>query len=68
MKDAIVEEIHRFREEYARNFNYDTHAMCEDLRSRQRDSGQKVVGADTKRPVSVKPSKAVFGKTLAVRK
>ncbi len=34
-KDPIVEEIHRFREEHARKFNYDIHAMFEDIRKKQ---------------------------------
>ena len=34
-KDPIVEEIHRIREEHARKFNYDLHAMFEDIRARE---------------------------------
>jgi len=70
MKDTIVEEIHRFREEYARKFNYDIHAICEDLRSRQWDSGHKVVGWDAKRKrmVEIKRPKTAHGKTLTTHK
>ena len=32
MIDPIVAEVRKAREEYARQFNYDLHAMCEDLR------------------------------------
>ena len=35
MKDPIVEEIHRVREAHARKFNYDLHAMFEDVRQRE---------------------------------
>lgn len=34
-KDPIIAEIHRFREEHARKFNYDLHAMVEDIRKRE---------------------------------
>nr|VFJ95798.1 MAG: hypothetical protein BECKH772A_GA0070896_100926 [Candidatus Kentron sp. H]VFK00208.1 MAG: hypothetical protein BECKH772B_GA0070898_101826 [Candidatus Kentron sp. H]VFK04447.1 MAG: hypothetical protein BECKH772C_GA0070978_101826 [Candidatus Kentron sp. H] len=34
-KDPIVEEIHEYRDEYARQFNDDLHAICQDLREKQ---------------------------------
>lgn len=34
-KDPIVYEIHKFREAHARKFNYDIHAIFEDLRRKQ---------------------------------
>ena len=39
--DPIVAEVRRVRDELARQFNYDVHAICEDLRKRQ---GQTVTG------------------------
>ena len=39
--DPIVAEVRRVRDELARRFNYDVHAMFEDLRKRQ---GQTVTG------------------------
>ena len=39
--DPIVAEVRRVRDELARKFNYDVHAMFEDLRKRQ---GQTVTG------------------------
>ena len=41
--DPIVAEVRRVRDELARRFNYDVHAICEDLRQRQ---GQTVTGDD----------------------
>jgi hypothetical protein len=35
MKDPIVEEIHRFREDYAKRFNYDIDAMFADIQAKQ---------------------------------
>jgi hypothetical protein len=34
-KDPIIEELHRIREAHARKFNYDLHAMFDDLRRKQ---------------------------------
>jgi hypothetical protein len=52
MPDTIIEEVRRFRDEYARQFNYDLHAMCEDLRREQQDSSLRVVSLP-KRPVQI---------------
>jgi hypothetical protein len=49
MKDPIVEEVRRSRDEHARKFNYDLSAICEDLRRIQRESGHKVVRLPAKR-------------------
>lgn len=48
-KDPIVEEIRRHREQYAAQFNYDLHAICEDLRSLQGKDGRAVVSLPPKR-------------------
>lgn len=39
--DPIVAEVRRVRDELARKFNYDVHAICEDLRKRE---GKTVTG------------------------
>jgi len=36
MKDPFVSEIRKFREEHAKQFNFDLHAICEDLRKYQK--------------------------------
>ena len=43
MPDTIIDEIRKVRDEYARRFNYDLHAMCADLRREQELSGAAVV-------------------------
>lgn len=48
-RDPIVEEIHRYRQEYAARFNYDLDAMCDDLESRQGKDGRRVVTLPPKR-------------------
>lgn len=38
-EDPIVEEIRRYREEYAAKFNHDLQAIFEDLKKQQEQSG-----------------------------
>lgn len=35
MKDPIIEEIRRIRDEHSKKFNYDLDAICEDYKIRQ---------------------------------
>ena len=53
MNDRIVDEAHRIRREHAKAFGGDLHAMCEDLRKRQAESGRKVVTRPAKRLTTV---------------
>ena len=48
MPDTIIQEIRKTRDEYARQFNYDLHQMCLDLRREQELSGATVVTFSTK--------------------
>jgi hypothetical protein len=47
-QDAIVEEIHRIREEYSRSFNHDLQAIFADLQRQQVESGRAVVNLSRK--------------------
>jgi hypothetical protein len=49
-RDPIVEEIHRVRDEQAKKFGYDLHAICEDIRKKQAMSDQKVVTRPPRKP------------------
>jgi len=49
MKDPVHEELHKYREEHARKFNFDLAAICEDLRATQRARNLKVVRLPPKR-------------------
>jgi hypothetical protein len=49
--DPIVEEIRRIRDEYAKQFDDDLHAICEDIRKRQVSSGRKMVSRSPRKPV-----------------
>lgn len=49
-KDPIVEEVRKVREEHAKKFNYDIHAICQDIRKQERRSRRKLVTLPPKRP------------------
>jgi hypothetical protein len=51
-RDTIVDEVRKAREEYARKFNFDLHAICEDLRKNERLAGGPVVSLPKRPPVS----------------
>lgn len=52
MKDKIVEEIHKTREEMAKKYNFNVRAMLEDLQKQQEKSGRKYVSFP---PKKIKP-------------
>ena len=54
-RDPIVEEVRRYREEYAARFGYDLAAICRDLREKQGRSGQKVVSFAPRRVLKEPP-------------
>jgi hypothetical protein len=43
MKDEIIEELWRIKDELAREANYDIHVLCHQLRERQARSRAQVV-------------------------
>ena len=65
MKDPIVEEIHRHRAAYARRFNYDVHAIGDDIRCCEAKSGGVFVALSARRKPAVKKARA---NALATRK
>jgi hypothetical protein len=48
MKDPIVEEVRKARDAHAARFNYDLHAICEDLRKKEKSCGHPVVSLPPK--------------------
>ncbi|MDX1964677.1 MAG: hypothetical protein SFX18_16120 [Pirellulales bacterium] len=48
MSDTIIQEIRNTRDEAARRFNYDLHAMCNELRREQELSGARIVSFSAK--------------------
>jgi hypothetical protein len=47
MRDTIIDEVRKNRDQYARQFNYDLHAMCVDLRHDQDIGRAPVVSFST---------------------
>jgi hypothetical protein len=41
--DSVIAEIRQVRDEIAKRFDYDVHAILDDIRKRQAASGRKVV-------------------------
>ena len=65
MKDPIVAEIHRYRAAHAKRFNYDIHAIGEDIRRCEAKSGGVFVALNVRRKPAAKKSRA---KALAAHK
>ena len=42
-EDPIVEQIHKIREEHAREFNFDLQAICDDLKEQEKKSVHQIV-------------------------
>ena len=57
MRDPIVEEIRRIRQEHAKKFNFDLDAIFEDLKQKERNSAREVVRREPRPPRPVIPKK-----------
>lgn len=42
MKDPIVEEVREARRKHAEKFNFDLHAICEDLKKKEENCGHPI--------------------------
>ena len=54
--DPIIDEIRKYREEYAARFKYDIKEMVADLKRRQKESGRPAVSRPPKRIAPVNES------------
>lgn len=52
MRDPIVDEIRRIRQDHAKRFDFDLDAIFEDLKKKEQESRRKVVSL---KPRPVKP-------------
>ena len=43
MRDPIIEEVWRIRQEYSKQFNYDLRAIANDLRQKERKHKEQLV-------------------------
>ena len=57
MKDPIVEEVRKARDEHARKFNYDLTAICRDIQDRQTRCGHRLVRFGPKKLSEVKTAR-----------
>nr|VFJ94505.1 MAG: hypothetical protein BECKH772A_GA0070896_1007217 [Candidatus Kentron sp. H]VFJ95384.1 MAG: hypothetical protein BECKH772B_GA0070898_1007517 [Candidatus Kentron sp. H]VFK01616.1 MAG: hypothetical protein BECKH772C_GA0070978_1006917 [Candidatus Kentron sp. H] len=46
--NTIIEDIHKIREEYAKDFNNDLRAICSDARDKQGREGRRIVSVNPK--------------------
>lgn len=53
MKDDIVEQIRKVREEHAAKFNYDLAAIFQDIKEQEKQSGREVTVLPPKKPVQL---------------
>ncbi len=49
MSDPIVDEVRRIRHAHAARFNFDLHAICDDLRKKEKTCGHPLVTLPPKR-------------------
>ena len=56
--DPIVEEVRREREAHAAKFNYDLEAIYRDVKSKEQQSGRKLVSLPPKQPMQIIQRKA----------
>ena len=48
MKDPIVEEVRKARQDHAKEFNHDLSAICKDLKRIEKECGHKLVSLPPK--------------------
>ena len=56
--DPVIDEIRKYRDQYAARFNYDIKAMLEDIWRRQKESGRQTVTRTPKRMAAADNSAA----------
>ena len=62
LKDPIVEEVRRIRDELSARFNYNIEAIVENARKEQYVSGQKTVALPPRKPGSERIERRVVEK------
>lgn len=49
MRDPIVEEVRKARHKHAERFNFDLHAICEDLKKKEKNYGLPIKSLPAKK-------------------
>jgi hypothetical protein len=57
--DPIVEDVRKIREAYAAKFNFDLHALCRDLREKEKDNRRVLVTFTARPEVAPNPLPAI---------
>jgi hypothetical protein len=66
--DPVIDELHRVKDEIAKEFNYDIHALFESLREEQKVSGRNYVSFEKPKAAKTKTRKVKAKKTATARK
>ena len=48
MKDPIVEEVRKARQDHAQEFNHDLTAICDDLKKIEKECGKRLISLPPK--------------------
>jgi hypothetical protein len=52
MNDPIVDEVRRVRDAHAARFNYDLHAIFQDIKEREKKSGLRFIQGVARQPMT----------------
>jgi len=56
MVDPIVEEVREARRKHTERFNYDLHAICEDLKKKEKNCGHPIKSLPAKQSLKTTTS------------
>ncbi len=66
--DPVISELHRIKDEIAKEFNYDVHALFEHIRQLEKTSGRTYVSFEKPKKPSKKRAVTAKKKTARPRK
>ena len=66
--DPVISELHRIKDEIAKEFNYDVHALFEHIRQLEKASGRTYVSFEKPKKITKKRAATAKKKTARPRK
>lgn len=66
--DPVIDELHRVKDEIAKEFNYDIHALFESLRQEQKQSGRNYMSFEKPKIAKTKTRSVTAKKAASPRK
>ena len=66
--DPVISELHRIKDEIAKEFNYDVHALFEHIRQLEKTSGRTYVSFEKPKKITKKRAATATKKTARPRK